>query len=121
MPDACVQPLLHPARQHGIPQHDLCGPLHIVHVHPAAFTFERRKLGQQQTGKPCHALLVVPGFVLGDGRGHAQRQVLRLAHGGDADDFFAKLARRAFFSQQRQQHGGHIPLRQGLFKLNAFG
>ena len=83
--------------------------------------FERGKLGQQQAAKACHALLVVPGFMLGDGCRHAQRQVLRLAHGGDANDFFAKLARRAFFGQQRQQHGRNIPLRQGLFKLNTLG
>ena len=35
--DAGIKPLLHPARQHRIPQHDQCRALDIVHVHPTAF------------------------------------------------------------------------------------
>ena len=66
MPDARVQPLLHPARQHRVTQHHLCGAFHIVHVDPAALTLERSKLGQQQARQARHAPLVVPGFMLGD-------------------------------------------------------
>ena len=93
---ARIEPLLHPARQHLVAKHDLGGALHIVHIDPAAFTLQARELGQQQARQPGHALLVVPGVRLQTRFEQAQRHILCLAHGSNADDLFPKLAGRAF-------------------------
>ena len=121
MPDARVQPLLHPGGQHAVPQHDQCGAFDIVHVDPAFFTLKRSKFGQQQAGQPGHALLIVPRVSLVACRGNAQRQVLCLTDGVNTDDFFAKLARASLVGQQGGQHGRHVACSQGLLKLAAFG
>ena len=121
MLDARVEPLLHPARQDRVAQHDQRGALDVVHVDPAAFALELGELGDQRAAQARHALLVRPGFVLLASRGHAQHQFLRLSNGGDADDLFAEFARRAFFGQQRDEHRGHVLRRQGLLQLHALG
>ncbi len=100
MPDARVQPLLHPARQHRVGQHQQRGTLDIIHVDPAAVALQRGELGNQHTCQPRHALLVEPGVVLLAGGHHTQHQILRNAHLFDANDFFTKLARRALLGQQ---------------------
>ena len=102
-------------------EHGLRGALHIVHVDPAALALERRKLGQQQAGKPRHALLVVPSLMLQACVSNAQGEVLRLPHRAYADNFFAKLARCAFFGQQAEHYPSGALSAQGDFKFNAFG
>ena len=113
---ACVQPLLHPAGQHIVAQHDLCGALHVIHVHPAAFPLQGGEFGQQQAGQPGHALLKVPGIVLLAGFKQAQGHVLRFTHDADTGDFFAELAGCAFFCQQRCQDVGSVAFAQGFFQ-----
>ena len=121
MPDARVQPLLHPARQNRVGQHFLARAFDVVHVNPATLSLQGRELGDQGTGKTRHALLVVPGIALLAGRHGAQHQFLRLPNAGDADNFFAELARRASGGQQRGKYGRHIASAQGLLQLHAFG
>ena len=99
MLDARVEPLLHPARQHRVAQHHQRGALDIVHVDPAALALELGELGDHRACQTRHALLVRPRLVLLAGRCHQQGQLLRLPHASYTDDFFAELARRAFFSQ----------------------
>ena len=119
--DACVQPLLHPAGQHVVAQHDQRGALNVVHIDPAVLAFQGREFFQQQAGEPRHALLVGPGGVLQAGGDHAQHQLLRLAHQRDAADFFAKFARRAFAGQQGVKGGADVAFGKRHFQLNAFG
>ena len=121
MPDARVEPLLHPARQNRVGQHFLARALHVVHVDPAAFLLQGRELGDQRTRQARHALLVVPGIVLLAGRHGAQHQLLRLPDAGNADDLFAKFARRAGGGQQRGKHSRHVACAQGLLQLHALG
>ena len=121
MLDARVQPLLHPAREQWVAQHDQRGTLHVVHVNPVAFALERTVLRNQQAGQAHHALLVAPSRVLGPGGYHAQHQVLRLAHTLYTDDFFAELARCAGGGQQSVKGGIDVTRRQGHFQFNAFG
>ena len=104
MANARIQALLHPARQHGVGEHDLGGAFNVVHVHPATFALERCKLSQQQPGKARHSPVVLPGCVMGASRSYLQNCVLRFTNGGNAHNLVAKLAGCAFFSQQRKQH-----------------
>ena len=119
MADARVQALLHPARQRGIGQHQLRGPFNVVHVDPATFSLEGSKLGQQQPGQARHALVVVPGVLLGSSSGHLQGRVLGLANDANARELVWKFACGAFVSQQRLQHRSTVTLGQGLFKCHA--
>ena len=106
-----VQALLHPACQHDIAQHDARRPLHIVHVHPALHALEVTVLGDQATRKPRHARLVLPGLVLVDGGHHAQRQVLRITHKGNAHHLFTEFSCCARQGQQSGECIGQIVLR----------
>ena len=118
---ARVQAFLHPAGQHRVRQHGLRSALYVVHVDPAAFALERGKLGQQQPGQTRHALLVVPCVMLVASACDAQHQVLRFPHQAYAADLFAKLARCAFFSQQRQPNRITSAFAQRRFKLYTLG
>ena len=46
--DPRVQPLLHPTAHVHIRQHVLRRPLHVVHIHPAAFALQGREFSDQQ-------------------------------------------------------------------------
>ena len=48
VPDARVQPLLHPARQHLVAQQDPRHALNVIHVHPAALALECGELSDQE-------------------------------------------------------------------------
>ena len=113
MTNACIQFFLHPARQHRVTQHDQCGAFDVVHVDPAAFALEVCELGHQQARQARHALLVGPGVVLMPGCGHGQHKFLRLAHGADAHNFFAKFTGFAFGRQQGQINGASVASGQG--------
>ena len=95
-----IQPLLHPAAQLGAGQHHQRRPLHIVHVHPSALAFQGGELGNQNPRQACHALLVLPGGVLGDGGLEAKRQILRSGDKLILRQRNVELAPRAFFGQQ---------------------
>ena len=119
MLDARVQPLLHPTRQHRVAQHGEGGALHIVHVNPAALTFQRGELRNQQPRQPGHALLVNPGVMLLARRAHTQHQVLRGPHCFNPNNFFTQLARRAGARQQRSQHALKICIGNGLLQRHT--
>ena len=117
--NARIQPLLHPAGQHHIAQHDLRGALDVVHIDPAALALELGVLRQQHARQARHALLVAPSFMLLAGGLHAQHQFLRLPDQLDTDNFFAELARRALVSQQRAKNAGLVLRANGLLQLDA--
>ena len=119
--DAGVQTLLHPARQHRVAQHAERRTFHIVHVDPAALSFEGSKQRDQLPRQPGHALLVSPGIMLLACRLHAQHQVLRVSHRVNADNFFAKLAGSAGAGQQRRPQAIHIGVSHRLLKCHAAG
>ena len=121
MLDARVQPLLHPARQHRVTQHEQGGALHVIHVDPAAIALERGKLGNQHTAQAHHALLVAPGGVLMARCCNPHDDILRSTDGGDACHFFAEFARRAIFGQQRGKRSVHVTTRQRGFQRHTFG
>ncbi len=121
MPDARVQPLLHPARQHRVGQHQQRGAFDVIHVDPAAVALQGGELGNQHTRQTRHALLVQPGVVLLAGRHHAQHQVLGHAHLFDTDDFFAELARRALVGQQGRDGRRQVAGRQRALQLHPLG
>ena len=121
MLDARIQPLLHPARQHRVAQHEQGGALYVVHVHPAALALEGSKFGNQHAGQARHALLVAPGGVLVARCNDPHDDVLRSADGGDADNFFAELSRRATIGQQRGERGIQLAVGQCGFQRNAHG
>ena len=119
--DAGVQTLLHPARQHRVAQHAERRTFHIVHVDPAALSFEGSKQRDQPPRQPGHALLVSPGIVLLACRLYAQHQVLRVSHRVNADNFFAKLAGSAGAGQQRRPQAIHIGVSHRLLERHAAG
>ena len=121
MPNARIKPLLHPAREHRVGQHEDGGALNIVHVDPAAPLLERGELGQQHAREPGHALLILPSRVLAAGGEHAQHQLLRGAHLLQPDDLVAELARRAGGGQQRGDHSWHVAHAKRLLQLDAAG
>ena len=55
------------------------------------------------------------------GFNHQQHNFLRLPNDFNADNFFSKLAGRAFFRQQRAEGSRQVAGRQGLLKLSTFG
>ena len=59
--------------------------------------------------------------MLATGGLHPQHQVLRVAHGLYANDFFTELAGRAGARQQRSQHTTDITGAQGLLQLHTLG
>ena len=65
VPDAGIETLLHPTRQHRVAEHVQSGTLDIIHVYPAALMLERLEFGQQQPGEAGQTLLIGPGLVLG--------------------------------------------------------
>ena len=113
MLDARVQPLLHPACQQRVAQHDLRSTFHIIHVNPIALALERAVLGNQQPGEARHALLVAPGRVLRPGRHHALHQVLRFTNALNAGNLFAKFAWRAGGGEQGVKGGINVARGQG--------
>ena len=121
MADAGVQPLLHPARQHRVAQQYQGRALHVVHVHPALLALDLCKISDEHAGQPRHALLISPGIALVACFHHLEHQLLRLANGRDACDLLAKLARRAFFGEQRGKGGGQVAFGQCGFQLHALG
>ena len=119
--DACIEPFLHPAGEHGIRQHDQRGPLDVVHVDPAAFALQGCELGDQQSRQSSHALVVQPGVVLRGGRRQLHRQLLRGPDVNQALDLFAELAWFAFLRQQCVEQGRLVVRGQREFQLHPLG
>ena len=117
--DAGIKPLLHPARQHRIPQHDQCRALDIVHVHPTAFPLEARKITNQPPRQAGHALLVKPGRMLLARLDPAQHQGLGVPNLLDTQQFVAELACLAFIGQQCRDDPIDIVSGQGGPQCNA--
>ena len=121
VPHACVQPFLHPARQHRVCQHDQGGALNVIHVDPAPLPLEGGELADQQARQTGHAQLVQPGFMLMTRSSHLQHEILRLPHQCDAHDVFIELARPAPGSEQSRKNRINVTVRHGALQLDPLG
>ena len=110
--NARIEPLLHPARQHGVGQHDQGRALHIVHVHPAVLLLDGGKLRNQAARQPGHALLVLPGLVLAAGHQQALQLGLGLLRGGE----LLQVLRQAVFLGHEHRFAQHV---QALVQVGA--
>ncbi|GAO22102.1 hypothetical protein ALISP_1922 [Alicycliphilus sp. B1] len=118
---ARVQPLLHPAGEHGVGQQRERGALHVVHVHPAMLALDGPEAFDQAARQARHALLVQPCGVLAAGVAQRLRLVLRDGDGLGAR--FAEGARRALavLGEQRGQHALPVAGLQGRHQLLSLG
>jgi len=110
--NARIQPLLHPAREDGVGQHDQGRALHIVHVHPAVLLLDGGKLRNQAARQPGHALLVLPGFVLAAGYQQALQLGLGLLRGRE----LLQVLRQAVFLGDEHGFAQHV---QALVQVGA--
>ena len=118
---ARIEPLLQPARKHGIGEHRLGCSLDVVHVHPTALALERGEFPDQQAGQARHALVVQPGLMLGAGRREAKGQILRGTNLRQALEFLAELARLSLLREQGLQDCIHVARGQCALQLHTLG
>ena len=110
--NARIEPLLHPAGEDGVGQHDQGRALHIVHVHPAVLLLDGHKLRNQAARQPGHALLVLPGLVLAAGGEQALQLGLGLLRGGE----LLQVLRQAVFLGHEHGLAQHV---QALVQVGA--
>ena len=110
--NAGIEPLLHPAGENGVGQHDQRCALYIVHVHPAVLLLDGGKLRNQAARQPGHALLVLPGLVLAAGHQQALQLGLGLLRGGE----LLQVLRQAVFLGHEHRFAQHV---QALVQVGA--